>query len=66
MAYQGRKALPGDRDGDTYDAFSRNWRRWLCCLDRAGVISKTRRRFHKRSRREAKEELRRDDAPPEE
>jgi len=56
MTHQGRKALPADRDGDTHDAFSRNWRWWLCCLKRPGVIKKTRRRFHKRARREAKKE----------
>jgi hypothetical protein len=60
MAYQGRRALPPARDGDITDAFSRNWRRLLCCLDRAGVIKKTRRRFHKRTRREMKDALRHD------
>jgi hypothetical protein len=58
MSYQGRKALPGARDGDTTDAFG-SWRRILCCLQRAGVIKKTRRRFHKRTRRENREEIRR-------
>lgn len=45
--------MPPAKDGDTHDAFS-SWRRMLCCLDRPGVIKKTRRRFHKRARREAK------------
>ena len=58
MTYHGRKALPPARDGDTTDAFSRTWRRLLCCLDRPGVIKKTRRRFHKKVRRTAKKELR--------
>lgn len=59
MSYQGRKALPPAKDGDTHDAFSA-WRTILVCLGRAGVIKKTRRRFHKRTRREAKKELRDD------
>lgn len=61
MSYQGRKARPPARDGDTTDAFSRNWRRLLCCLDRAGVIGKTRRRYHKRERKAAKEAIRHDE-----
>jgi hypothetical protein len=42
MSYQGRKALPPAKDGDTTDAFSKNWRRWLVGLDRPGVIKKIR------------------------
>lgn len=57
MAYRGRKAMPAAKDGDTQDAFSR-WRHWLCVFDKPGVISKTRRRFHKLVRREAKREIR--------
>lgn len=60
MAHRGRKALPPHNDGDMHDAFSRNWRRWLCCLKRPGVIKKTRRRFHKLTRRMAKKEIRDD------
>ncbi len=59
MAYRGRKATPPARDGDTMDAYSRNWRRLLCCLGRAGVVKKTKKRYHKRTRREAKDSLRR-------
>lgn len=58
MPAQGRKALPPTRDADITDAFSLNWRRWLCCLQRAGVIRKTRRRFHKMVRRQGKQEIR--------
>lgn len=57
MSYKGRKALPVSKSADEYDAFSRNWRRWLVGLSRPGVIKRIRRRFHKRARREAKQDL---------
>lgn len=57
MTARGRKALPPDKDNDTFDAFS-GWRRLLCVFDKPGVIRKTRRRFHKLVRRVAKREIR--------
>lgn len=57
MAVRGRKSMPPEKDGDTHDAFSQ-WRRLLCVFDKPGVIRKTRRRFHKLVRREAKREIR--------
>lgn len=49
--------MPPAKDGDTHDAFG-PWRRLLCVFDKPGVIRKTRRRFHKLVRREAKREIR--------
>lgn len=49
--------MPPAKDGDTHDAFG-PWRRLLCVFDKPGVIQKTRRRFHKLVRREAKREIR--------
>lgn len=57
MANQGRKSQPAAKDSDTDDAFS-GWRRLLCVFDKPGIIRKTRRRFHKLVRREAKREIR--------
>lgn len=57
MAFQGRRALPAHKDGDMHDAFS-PWRRILCVFDKPGIIKKTRRRFHKFARREAKRIIR--------
>ncbi|MDJ0323181.1 hypothetical protein QMG61_05315 [Cryobacterium sp. PH31-AA6] len=45
-------------NGDEQDAYSRYWRRSLCCLSRAGIVKKTKRRTHKRERREGKAEAR--------
>lgn len=44
-------------NGDEQDAYS-HWRYMLCCLTRAGVIAKTKRRTHKRERRQGKREAR--------
>lgn len=34
------------RGGDEWDCFT-NWRRIICCLQRSGVVKKTKRRFNK-------------------
>jgi len=57
MSYRGRKALPVSKSADEYDAFS-SWRRWLKGLERPGIIKGIRRKFHKRARREAKNQIR--------
>lgn len=44
--------------GDEHDAFS-GWRRVLCVFQRARVRAKTKRRFRRRERRVAREEVRR-------
>lgn len=44
--------------GDEHDAFS-GWRKVLCVFQRARVRAKTKRRFRRRERRVAREEVRR-------
>lgn len=44
--------------GDEYDALT-GWRRVLCVFQRARVRAKTKRRFRRRERRVAREEVRR-------
>jgi len=41
-------------DADEWDAFHRGSRRVLCVFDRAGVVRKTKSRFNRRVRRQAK------------
>lgn len=42
-------------NGDETDAHG-GWRHHLCCLSRAGVVAKTKRRTNKRERREGQAE----------
>lgn len=49
---KGRIKMKG---GDEYDAFSPG-RKYLCCLDRPGVVKKTKRKYNKRVRQEAKQQ----------
>jgi hypothetical protein len=44
-------------NGDEQDAYSQA-RHELCCLQRAGIVKKTKRRSHKRERQEGKREAR--------
>ena len=46
------------RNGDEQDAFSAWGRRYLCCLSRASVISETKRRYRRRERNRAAQDLR--------
>ena len=46
------------RNGDEQDAFSRKARRVLCCLQRAGVVHKTKTRAARRDRRAVRQLLR--------
>jgi hypothetical protein len=43
-------------NGDEYDAYTQ-WRKYLCYLQRAGVVKKIKRRTHKRERREAQQQI---------
>jgi hypothetical protein len=44
---------------DEQDAYTR-WRKLYCYLQRPGVVKKIKRRTHKRERREAKTEIRKE------
>lgn len=46
------------RNGDEQDAFSRKARRTLCCLQRAGVVHKTKTRRARADRRATRQLLR--------
>jgi len=56
MSYKGRKTLPPVRDGETFDAFSKNWRRMLHWHSQQ--IKRVKRRFNKRARRESNDSIR--------
>lgn len=43
--------------GDEYDAYT-GWRKYLCYLQRPGVVKAIKRRTHKRERSDAKVEIR--------
>lgn len=45
-------------NGDEEDAFSRRSRALLCCLQRAGVVRKTKQRYNRRVRHGVRQELR--------
>lgn len=42
--------------GNEHDVVS-TWRKVLCCLQRAGVAKKTKKKLNKRARKDAKKEL---------
>lgn len=46
------------KDGDEVDAFSREARRHLCALQRAGVVHRTKTRAARRTRRDTRQALR--------
>lgn len=53
----GRRDKPHIRTGEEQDAYTR-WRKWYVYTSRPGVIKKIKRRTHKWSRRQGKNEIR--------
>lgn len=47
------------KQSDEYDVVT-DWRRFLCYMKRAGVVSKIKRRMRRRERHDARREIRRD------
>jgi len=52
------RSRPAPANADEEDVFSRYWRHRLCCLDRAGVCKRTKRRANRRARRVVRVRLR--------
>lgn len=44
------------KGGDEYDAFG-SWRKYLCYLSRSGVAKRIKRKYNKRVRQEAKNDI---------